>query len=374
MSTLAYRARHGSVAERTEIARGAETPPELLTWLAADPSPNVRMAVAANRATPPQAGLLLAEDADAAVRASLARRIGALAPGLEDGARDRLARMTGAILSRLAEDAVVEVRQVIADAVAALPNAPRELILRLAADTALPVAEPVLRLSPLLTEADLIALVATPPADFTRRAIAARPHLPEAVSEAVAASADSPAIATLLNNHSAAIREATLDRLVAGSVREESWQAALVRRPRLPPKALRQLGVMVAGQMLDALAARQDLPPGLAEDVRARVAAKLDMSAQWAAEAADREAMAADLAAAAGISATRMEAALALRSPRALVALSWKAGWSPKLAAHTQKVLGIAEGRVVHPAPDGGWSLSEDELRWQMELLEDLPG
>jgi uncharacterized protein (DUF2336 family) len=378
MSLLAQRARHGSVAERAEIARGAATPPELLTWLAADPAPAVRMAVAANTATPPQAGLLLVEDQDAAVRSSLARRIALLAPDLAPGTQDRLARMSGLILSRLAEDAVTEVRAVIADAVASLPHAPKQLVLRLARDTELPVAEPVLRLSPLLTEEDLIALVAAPPAEFTRRSIAARPQLSEAVCDAVAASADSPAITTLLSNASAAIREATLDRLVEAASAEEGWQAALVRRPRLPPHALRRLGTMLAGSMLDALAARADLPDDMTDQLRAQVQQRLDspihQAVREAAWAGDRETIVQELAAATGQTAVRIEAALGLRNGRVVAALCWRAGWPASLSVEIQPVLGVPASRMVKTNVEGGWTLSDAELTWQLELLEDLPG
>ncbi|MGG5808650.1 DUF2336 domain-containing protein [Falsiroseomonas sp. CW058] len=377
MSELALRARHGGVAERMAIAGAAATPPELLTWLAADPAPAVRMAVAANRATPPQAGLLLVEDADAAVRGSLARRIAGLAPGLDPAAQDRLARMTGAILARLAEDAVTEVRAIIADAVATLPNVPRDLVLRLARDTELPVAEPVLRLSPLLTDDDLLALVASPPAPFTCSSVAARAELSEAVCDAVAASADSPAIATLLANPSAAIREATLDRLVAGARAEESWQAALVRRPRLPGHTLRALGAMLAGTLLDRLATRADLPDDLACELRARVQARMEEPGHEAVQAAlaagDRDAVVRELASGAGVTPLRIEAALGLRSGRVLAALCWRAGWPAPLAAGVQTLLGVPPRRIVLPNAEGGWALPEPELLWQLELLEDLP-
>ncbi len=69
------------------------------------------------------------------------------------------------------------IRATVAEAVAALPNVPRDLVLRLARDTAVEVAGPVLRLSPLLSEADLLALVAAPPAAFTRSCLAARRYL-----------------------------------------------------------------------------------------------------------------------------------------------------------------------------------------------------
>jgi uncharacterized protein (DUF2336 family) len=379
MRHAALRERQGSVAARTALAGDDRTSPELLTFLAADPAPEVRAAVAANAATPPHAGLLLAEDAETAVREALARRIGRLAPELTAAAQDRLARMTGAILARLVEDAAVAVRAALADAVAGLPDAPRDLILRLARDTALPVAEPVLRLSPLLSEADLLALVAAPPAAFTRRLVAARPSLTEPVTEALAGTTDAAAIAALLANPSAAIREATLDRLAAGSAGRESWQAALVSRPRLPAKAARALGEILAAHLLQALASRPDLPEGLAEALRPRIEAQLaeaaarQGAAREAARSGDRAALSGLLAAATGFGEARVEAALALRSPRAIVALCWRAGWTAELAEEVQAALRVPRPRVLRANAEGGWTLSAPELQWQIELLEELP-
>jgi uncharacterized protein (DUF2336 family) len=377
-------ARHGDAAARTEVAGGAATPPELLTYLAADPDPAVRRAVAGNAATPPQAGLLLAADAEAAVRSVLARRVAALAPRLDAAAQDRLTRISTGTLAMLAADTAVEVRAAIAEVLAELPDAPHRLVLSFAADAAAEVAEPVIRLSPLLTEADLLALIAAPPAPFTRRAVAARPGLSEAVSDAVAGSADTPAIAALLANPSAAIREATLDRLAQGSAPHEGWQRALVARPSLPPLTQRTLGGILAAHLLDLLARRADLTPELAETLRIRIAERLDAQAGLvaretplllAARTGDRALLRMALAQDAGTSEARVDAAVALRSPRALAALCHRAGWSASLAAAVQATLGrLAAEEVIRPNVEGGWALSEGDLAWQTELLEGLPG
>jgi uncharacterized protein (DUF2336 family) len=339
----------------------------------------VRAAVAANRATPPQAGLLLAEDADAAVREALARRIGTLAPSLGPAAQDRLARIGGAVLARLAEDVAVEVRAALSEAVASLPDAPRELILKLARDTALPVAAPVLKLSPLLSEADLIGLVAAPPAGFTRRVVAARAGIGEAVSEALVDSAEQAAIAALLANGSAAIREATLDRLIVGAEGRPGWQAALARRPALPAQAVRALAAMLTGHLLEVLATRPDLPEGLAASLGPRIAARFEeaapsqQAAREAALAGDRTTLLELLAAACGQGRERIEAALALRSPRVIVALCWQAGWTAELAEAVQLCCGVPRAKLVKANVEGGWTLSPAELQWQVELLADLP-
>lgn len=378
MSTL--RDRLGGPAERARLAACAATAPEMLTWLAADPDAGVRAAVAANGATPHQAGLLLAEDPAPDVRRALAARLGALAPQLAAAAQDRLARIGAAILDRLVRDAATEVRAALAEAVAGLPDAPRALILQLARDAELPVAGPVLSLSPLLDEAELLALIAAPPARFTRRLIAARGGLGEPVCEAIAAAGDEEAITALLRNASAAIREATLDRLAQAAEERPAWQAALVRRPRLPPAAAQALGAMLAGHLLAVLAARTDLPEGLEAALAPRLAARMEAAARdqdaarAAAEAGDRGTIERLLAEATGFGPARIEAALALRSPRAIAALCWSAGWDASVAEVVQAALGVPRARMVRPNAEGGWTLSDAELQWQRELIEDLPG
>jgi len=378
-----HTARHGDAAARTAVAAAEATSPELLTYLAADPDPGVRQAVAANHATPPQAGLLLARDDDAAVRTELARRVATLAPRLDARAQDRLTRISAGTMALLVADAAVEVRAAIAEVVAEMPDAPRDLVMRLAGDSALPVADPIIRLSPLLTEADLLALIAAPPAPFTRRAVARRPALSEAVSDAVAGSADTPAIAALLANPSAAIREATLDRLAAESVPQDSWQRALIARPQLPACTARTLGSLVAAHLLGALRRRADLPPDVDTALQTRVSRKMDAASGLAnrekplflaARAGDREVLRLALAQDAGTSEVRIDAAVALRSARALAALCHRAEWSPALAAATQAVLGrLPPAEVIRPNVEGGWALSGADLAWQEEMLEGLP-
>jgi hypothetical protein len=379
-----HAARHGDPAARAAVARLPGTSPELLTYLAADQVASVRQAVAAHAHTPPAVARLLAADADAEVRRVLAGRIATLAPTLDPNARSRMMRLSAGTLALLVQDTAVEVRAAIAEVVRDMPDAPRELILQLARDTAMPVAEPVIRLSPLLTEADLLALIADPPAPATRRAVARRPALTENVSDAIAQTTDTSAVSALLANSSAAIREATLDRLVAGAGNQPSWQAALVRRAQLPPRAARALGEIVTDHLLGVLAARTDLPEGLADSLRGRIAAQLaaqdeepesgEDSLFAAAAAGDRDLLLLRLAEAAGVTEARVEAALALRSGRAIAGLCHSAGWSARLAAEVQIALGgLAPAEVVHPTAEGSWALGEAELQWQAELLEGLP-
>jgi uncharacterized protein (DUF2336 family) len=261
------------------------------------------------------------------------------------------------------------------------------------------VCEPVIRLSPMLTQEDLVMLIATVPPPSTLMAVANRPKIDATVSDAIVGSADFAAIRALLANPTAQIREATLDALAAQSEEQTDWQAPLVNRPHLPPRAQRMLAEIVTGHLLEILAARADLDPKVGqmlrsalgqgrpnplsepppdEAARARMralalshAGKLNDAAILAAlrrnENLEATAM---LAVKAGAPAAVIERACALRSAKAVVSLAWKAG----LNAQTAVVLQVALARlppdlVLRPGSEGVFSLSEDEMRWQLAFL-----
>src|SRR5690348_2127640 len=139
-------------ADRRRLAESTSARPEVLYYLASDKEPSVRAAVAANEATPVQADLLLARDRDAGVRADLAEKIAELAPGLSRESHERLRKLTDEVLQILVRDQVTRVRQVIAETLKDVADAPPEIIRLLARDCELVVAGPVLECSPVLSE------------------------------------------------------------------------------------------------------------------------------------------------------------------------------------------------------------------------------
>ena len=387
-------------AEALRVRRSSSrvTAPDELERLAADPAVLVRAALAINPAAPPAAHARLAQDPDPRVRALLAGKLAALAPALTEAEQGLLQRQTWETLSLLVEDTAEQVRAAIAEVVRAMPEAPRRLILRLARDTAIAVSEPVLRLSPILTEADLMALLRTPPCPEAATAIARRPGLAASVADAIAAGGDDAAIRALLANPSAQLREAALDGLIARAAAHETWHAPLVRRPLLPPRAARALAGIVATQLLDELAHRADLDATLAAELRARLNERIAADAPGghaAAAAAEAEAhriaragrlteasisgalkqgeprlAAALLAMAAALPLTAIDSAVRLRNAKALTALVWKAGFSMSLAARLQTDLArLGPAEVLAPGPRGAFPMTAEEMRWQLDLL-----
>ncbi len=222
--------------ERVRQAARSDSSPESLRQLAQDPDIIVRAALAINVACSPEIDGILVGDADDRVRALLSCRIARLLPTLTDDVQSIAAEHVRSILAILARDQATRVRAAIADEIKTMDIAPRELVLLLAQDEVAEVSAPILRLSPVLTDADLLNLLATPSFPASAQSIANRPRLSAAVADAIVAHADAPAIRTLLANQSACIQEATLDALVGRAPNHVDWHEPLVRcRNSSPP-------------------------------------------------------------------------------------------------------------------------------------------
>jgi uncharacterized protein (DUF2336 family) len=389
-------------AARVRLGAASGTPPDVLCGLATDASVTVRAGVAINPAAPAEADRTLAADADERVRALLARKLAALSGILSVPDQARLNRQARETLAYLIEDEAERVRAAIADVVKQMPDVPRELILRLARDTAVTVSDPVICLSPLLTAEDLLALLAAAPSPTIALSVARRPDLNEAISDAIAATADTAAIRALLANPSAAIRETTLDQLIACAAEHVDWHEPLVLRPTLPPRAARALSEMVATQLLDVLARRADLDPGVTRELRTLLAARLarppggtpsrtDITAEQALAEAQTLAMdgrlteevvlgatrrgearsaAALLAVAAEVGLSVVDRAATLRSAKGLVSLTWRAGFSMQVAGPLQALLArLPPAQILPPGPAGTFPLAIEEMRWQLDFL-----
>jgi uncharacterized protein (DUF2336 family) len=248
----------------------------------------------------------------------------------------------------------------------------------------MPVAEPVIRLSPLLTEEDLLALVSEPPVAATVTAVARRPELSEALCDAILAIADPGTVTVLLTNQSAAIRESALDSLIACAATHGEWHAPLVQRPRLSTGAARALGEIVMAQLLAQLANRADLDPCVTAELRQRLASRigraegprnLEEAMQAAAASGDRAAMQQLLAEGAKVEEAVVRRAISLRSAKALCSLCWQGGFTTACLGPVQTLLGqIPPGQALTPQPGGIWPLAPDEMHWQLELLNNMEG
>ncbi|MCR4378698.1 MAG: DUF2336 domain-containing protein [Rhodospirillales bacterium] len=393
-------AQSNDVKVREELAQKPNVQPEILYFLAQDRAASVRTIIAKNDATPHHADLLLTNDADESVRGVLATKIAALAPGLTAHEVDNLRRMTYEALEKLARDQAVKVRQVVAETLQDMADAPPEVIRRLAEDTELVVCAPVLENLPVLTDRDLIQIINLNPVDGAISAISQRKTLPDEVMEEIFASNDIAAVATLLGNSSVSIKENLLERICDKSRTVKSLQEPMIHRPQLPKAVALRLADFVADHLIKALLNRKDLDPAIADAVRQEVSTRLDIAAEEEAaaeheapyakakrlhgegrlepqmvnsalKAGQREYAMAALAVLANVSMRTVETVSSAGSAKGLVALSWKAGLESSVSVTVQQRLGRVQPKNIIQPKNGEYSMSSSEMEWQLEFLRD---
>jgi uncharacterized protein (DUF2336 family) len=384
-------------AARDALAARSDAAPEVLFFLASEGSIKARRAVAANAATPAHANRLLADDEDDDVRAQLAQKIARLLPDLPPDTSEKMLALTLETLERLAQDQLPRIRRIVADEIKSLDCVPKRLVDRLARDVE-DVAAPILEYSPLLSDADLVEIVSTAQARFALTAIAKRRPLSANVSEAIATALDVPAVAALLANSAAQIREQTLEKIIDHGSRIKEWHLPLVLRNDLSQRAIRRIAGFVSASLLDKLATKT----GLDEKTRAQIAkrtrvridepedeladpavtAATEVAAQLlagtlddsyvekAVESGKREIVIAALSALAHTPQDVVRRIVQSGTAKPAIALVWRAGLSMRVAFKLQTfVMRLVAGELL-PARDGvRFPLSEDEMLWHLNYF-----
>jgi uncharacterized protein (DUF2336 family) len=155
-----------------------------------------------------------------------------------------------AAMTVLLDDPSVEVRFALADALGSSPEAPRHVLLTLAADQ-VDIAALVLSRSPIFLDAELVDIVAAA-ADTLQMAIAGRPLVSGAVSAAIAEVGEMATCRTLLENPGAEIARISLRRIAERFGDEPDMRDILLSRPGLPADT-RQMLIRRLGDRLGAL-------------------------------------------------------------------------------------------------------------------------
>src|SRR5258705_912306 len=233
-----------------DLAERSDAEPEMLYYLAERGTPKVRRKVAANPVAPAAANRFLAEDTDPEVRAELAQKIGRLLPDLLASERERVCELTLETLQRLASDQLARVRAILAAEIKSLDCVPKEIVLALAHDVEETVSVPVLEYSPLLSDNDLLEIVASARARSALAAVARRRGVSERVSDVIVASLDIESVSALLANPNSTIREHTMERIIDHAQAIADWQGALVKRSDLSLRAMRRIAGFVGAALI----------------------------------------------------------------------------------------------------------------------------
>jgi len=381
---------------RLRLAGRADARPEVLYYLAEDETAEVRAAIAHNAKTPWKADRLLAKDQDEDVRAALAGKIGRLVPNLPADAKAKVRDRVFEVLRILVEDQLPRVRRILAEELKQAEAAPKDVIDRLARDRELTVAAPILQYSPLLSDQDLLDIINSAPVQGALTAIARRGSVSEPVADRIVAAEDVPAVAALLGNASAQIREETLDRIVERAPTVGHWHEPLVLRRQLPARLIKRVAGFVTSSLLNILAARDDLDATTAVELAFLVKERLATEAETvgsnaASKAAEQyakgrlgeaEVLAAieagnqafvihALSLKSGLDVPVVHKILDSGSGKAVVSLVWRAGFGMAMATTLQhRMARVPPGAIVHPKNGTEFPLSENDMNWYASFYE----
>lgn len=153
----------------------------------------------------------------------------------------------GDVLGKLTADMEIAVRAELAERFATAPDAPHNLIRRLANDEAA-VATAVLAHSPVLTEEDLLGVVRRHGQDHLR-AVSIRTSVPEAVSDVIVERGDDHTLGTLLRNDGARLSRAASETAVERARANPELHEAAVERASLPPDLLNDMYFVVEARL-----------------------------------------------------------------------------------------------------------------------------
>ncbi len=98
----------------------------------------------------------------------------------------------------------------------------------------------------------------------------------EDITDAIVENGDAEAIAALLGNDSAQVREETLDRIVDQASGEPTWHKPLVHRPNLHAAAAMRIAEIVAGPLLVDLRNRTELDDATISAIKQVVLRRLE--------------------------------------------------------------------------------------------------
>lgn len=155
------------------------------------------------------------------------------------------------IFRLMMKDTETKVRQALSERVKDNPDIPRDIVLHLARDVE-EVSIPVLQVSDVLSDADLIQIIESSPNIQKMLTIADREKVSTRVADILVESQQPEVVKTLLDNDGADISEKTYGKIIEEFSNDEQIKSSMIDRPSLPMSVVEKLVQHVS----DALATK----------------------------------------------------------------------------------------------------------------------
>lgn len=190
-------------------------------------------------------------------------------------------RLVVEIMMSLIHRAELDIRQALAEKLSLLPNVPSEVIIYLANDE-ISVARPVLRRSEVLNDADLVYIISSKTEEYWRT-IADRDRLSPAVVGRLIDTGDIGTAVMLADNPRLSLPKAAVRRLIKSSLKDETLQASLMRRPELDRELAVDLYACVSRVLRREITQKFKIPQELIDSSLENLIEELSLDSQGAA-------------------------------------------------------------------------------------------
>lgn len=178
------------------------------------------------------------------------------------------------IMEKIVDQFSRDIKKQVSSTLAILADFPSNIVRKLADDTDIEIARPVLRNAFSLTEDDLVHL-AQRGSQAHLAAIAGRATLPEKVTDVLIDRGEREVVHTVTGNHGARFSESGMDRLLGKAEEDVDLREMLVERPDLSPQVVERLLPLVSESLAMKLAERGydvqgAIPPDMVASLRQR--------------------------------------------------------------------------------------------------------
>jgi len=194
------------------------------------------------------------------VRTDTAKQVGALLSSASLTSSERQSAL--AILETLVRDVEQEVRHALAAHVASCAILPPTLTRAIAEDVEA-ISVPFIRISPALSDSDLIAVIAAGSA-AKQVAVAERERVSERVAEALVGTHSASVVTTMLRNDGAQVSERSYHEIMNDFPGDAAVQDLMIERAFLPLTVVERLTEVVADALRERLIEKHTLPPEFA--------------------------------------------------------------------------------------------------------------
>lgn len=393
------KARSKSSKDRLTLPKNPKTHQEILYYLADDEDERVRRAVAANPATPVHVSEVLAHDSDTDVKLALIKRLTALLPDLSEDQYANLYAFAAQALGVMALDEVLKVRLALSSALRDELYAPPEVVSQLAKDLERQVSEPILKLCSTVPDEVLIDILQQHPSSWVVEAIASRQDLHADVSGAVIETGETKAGQILIQNKTAQMSDETVDDILRRAPEKPEWHRPLALQSHLPARVIREIILFVDSSIQKLIFERTDMDESVRNELMDTVSRRVnflidDKGNQITAkqkvkmlakkgelnDEAVKDALAlreydfvyGALAHASQLPQPIVRKMLGMGSAKAVVSVTWKAGFAMRTALEIEKTIGKIQPRdMLYPKNGEEYPLSEKDMQWQIDFFTD---